>query len=139
MVIAGLHVAVEINGQQIGQVTSLEWTRTDAVRVYQGIDQLQPAELIRGAHTIAGQIGLVRTRGDGGEEGIGLAAPIPDLSQEQYVSIVLRDVQADTILFQVEQSLVTSSRWAAVTRDIMKGQISFIGIRSRTSVRARRS
>lgn len=136
-VLTGAHVVLFVNGRPLGIVTSFMWTRRRTVRRVQGIDQITPSELVPGPVAVSGQIGIVRTRRDGGAEGAGLIPPTADLTREQYVSLTLRDRTSDTPVVVIGQALVDSEGWRAVTKDILSATVSFEGIDLSTEVRAR--
>lgn len=137
LVLTGAHVLLYINGRQVGRVTSFVWSPRRTVRRIQGIDTLLASELAPGPVSVSGQIGLIRTRRDGGAEGAGLMAPPPDLTREQYVSLLLKDRIADTVIFRADQCMVDSQSWRSETKNIISGTVTFEGISAFNEVLAR--
>lgn len=128
-VTSGQDLIVSINGRTVGRLQSISWTRRSTLRRVQGVDTLYASELIRGPVQVAGTLGLVKVRRDGGAVGAGLLVPDPDLSQEQYVTLVLRDRTTGTLIVRIEQCLVDSEGWRGEVKNIMTAQVSFEGIR----------
>lgn len=137
IVLAGNYAVCYINGRIVGQVTSFRWTKRASVRRLQGIDQLTASELVRGPVVVAGQLTLVAVRRDGGAEGLGLTAPGPDLTREQYVSLMLKDRSSDGVLFRADQCLVDSEGWEVAPKSLMTASLSFEGISVSGAVRPR--
>lgn len=137
IVLAGAHVVLAVNGRVVGRVVSFRWTRRRSVRRVQGIDQIVASELVPGPVVVAGQIGIIRTRRDGGAEGAGFIPPTPDLTREQYVSLMLRDRTSDTVVVRVDQALIESEGWQAEVKNIISATLSFEGIDLSTEVLAR--
>lgn len=138
IVLAGHNLVCVINGRVVGRVTSFRWTRRTTVRRLQGVDQLVASELIRGPVAVSGTIGLLRTRRDGGAEGVGLIPPVDDLTREQYVSLMLRDRLTDTVVARVDQALVESDGWSGDVREVLRAQVAFEGISVVNEVQRRR-
>lgn len=137
LLIASNIVKCLINGRVVGQVTSFSFRRQSTPKPMLVVDQFVPAELIRGPVLISGQIGLLRVQRDGGPEALGLMPPTQDISVEQYVSIQLKDLVSDTVLFQVDSALIDSESWEQPAQDLMHGQVSFMGLQMSPSVKAR--
>jgi len=137
LVLTGAHVVAIINGRMVGRVIGFAWTKRRPIRRAQGVDLITASELIPGPVAGDGQIRLVRTRRDGGAEGAGLIPAGPDLTREQYVSILLRDRVSDTVVARFDQCLIASEGWNVEPKNIISASLSFEGIDVTNEVLAR--
>lgn len=126
--IHGPSVAAYVNGKVLGIVYSMDFTSSTPRKRVMSIDSLIAQELAPVGTSVSGTLGIYRLRGGGGIEGAGLTAPLPDLSQESYFSIVLLDIITKFIIFSARSCSVESQSWSAVTKQYLTGTIAFSGI-----------
>lgn len=137
VVLTGAHVQLLVNGQLLGRVTKFRWSRRVSRRRLQAIDQQTASELVPGAIVVQGAIELIHTQDDGGAEGAGLIAPVPDLQREQYLTLELRDYASDTVVFSATQCMIDSESWEAQPKQVLAGSLTFEGLTLATAVRPR--
>lgn len=121
-------ILVYINSKPFAVCTGFEWTSATNKKPISGIDQTMPSELAPTTTQIQGTISLLRTHGDGGLEGQGLAARPEDLPREKYFTITVIDKINNKILFQANYCSVVSQSWSMPERSIVKGRLSFMAI-----------
>lgn len=138
LILTGAHVVCYVNGRILGRVTSFHWTKQSTIKRVQGIDTLIPSELIRGPVFVNGQIGLLRTKRDGGAEGAGLTAPMENLNLEQYVSLMLIDRMTDTVVGQFDSCLIESDGWRVDPKGIVTGTLTFQSLKFANEVRPKK-
>ncbi len=119
-----------INNRIFGIATGFEWSSEAGRKAIYGLDSVNPFELAPGANSVRGKVDCIRIRLDGGLEGRGIAAPSngQDILSEKYISIVLVDRLTDTVVFRCDQCAVQSQSWRTDTKNIMRGNFSFLGI-----------
>ena len=126
--LTGASLKLYINGRPFGIATSIEFSVDSGRRQIFGLDQVTPFELAPGASRITGRIECNRLRQDGGLEGRGLATPDKWIMFEKYISIMLVDRLTDSIVLKVDQAAVSDQSWSIVSKDVMKGTFSFMGM-----------
>lgn len=139
VVVTGMAVLVYVNGALYGQATRFRTSKKATVMTRGGIDQLEGNELVRGPVVITGTIGVVAVSGDGGPEAAGLIAPLPDLTQEQYVSISLRDRVSGKVLKQYDRAMVETEEWEHAVKEASRGTLSFVALSEIGPVRSRQA
>lgn len=125
LLLHGAKVYLYINGRPCGKTVSFQWGISYTRIPYYGVDVHEPVEFIPGSSRVHGTVTLYRLIGDGGAEGMGIVAPIPDLTLEKYFTLALVDRQHDTTVFQANSCTCTDQRWEAVTRSLMVGTLAF--------------
>lgn len=123
--ITGAGVVCKVNGLLLGRVTSLEWSIATPRKPIYGIDSFTPQELLTGAVKISGRLQIVRTTADGGAEGAGIVAGLPDLSREHYFSLQLIERASDSVVFEAWYASCESQSWTAPERGVIKGTLEF--------------
>jgi hypothetical protein len=123
--ITGAGVVCKINGVALARVSDLSFSVATSRKPAQGIDSFLPQELIQTAVKITGQLKLYRTLGDGGAEGAGILAQLPDLSREKYFSIQLVERSSDTVVFEAWYCSCTNQSWDAPARGTITGTLGF--------------
>jgi len=129
----GASVALSLNGQRVGYVTSFSWNVDYGKRGIYGIDSPLPQELAPGVQRVSGTVGVVRIGGSGGAEGGGLVAPqqgvapgeVSAVMGEKYIHILLTDRQSGKTVFEAERATVTAQSWSVAAKGAMTGSLSF--------------
>ncbi len=114
-----------VNGKLLGIVTSIEFNVARGFAERSGIDQNTVAEFIPGNVMIAGRISVVRIRGSGGLEGLGLVAFPDKMLLEKYNKIDLIDRSTDKVVFSAINAVITDQSWSVGAKQLMAGSISF--------------
>jgi hypothetical protein len=128
VVVTGAKLVLYVNGEVLGRVSEMSWSVETSHRRAYGLDSLTPAELIPQSTRVHGVIRLIKTARDGGAEGAGLTAPIPDLSRVKYCALMLVDRDTDTVVFRVDRAFVESQGWSAPSRGVVTGTVAFEGM-----------
>lgn len=119
--ITGAHVICYVNGARFGRVTSVIWKSATPRKAIYGLDSVDPHELAPTTTRISFTVNLLRTIGDGGAEGAGMAANYEDLPREKYFTMQLVDRSTDTVLFQAQYCSVTMQSWSIPIKDKVTG------------------
>jgi hypothetical protein len=117
-------VAVYINGSLFGLVYSFDWNSSTPRKKVRSIDILQSIELAPTGSDVGFTLGMYRLRGGGGIEGANIAATLPDLSQENYFSVLLLDIVTKFVIFQATQCSVESQNWGVAVKQFVQGSVS---------------
>lgn len=128
MTIVGAQVLCYINGVRFGRVTNFIWRSMTPRKAIYGLDSVDPTELAPTVTRCSGTIGMIRTTGDGGAEGAGMAAPFEDLPREKYFTVQLVDRATDRVLFQAQKCSVISQSWTVAMKTSVIGSIEFEAI-----------
>jgi hypothetical protein len=123
LTITGAHCKLYVNGSPYGRVETFEFTETTAHRTVKVVDLMTPWELIPEGVQVTGSMSIYRIHQDGGVEGAGMKAAVPDLARQKYFSILLVDRFTDTVLFRADQCVVLSQTWRA-QKGLLKGAVS---------------
>ena len=123
--ITGAGVVCRINGTILGRVRGLDFGAAAPRKPVYGIDSLTPQELLTTTVKISGRIRLYRTVADGGAEGAGVVAGLPDLTRERYFSIQLIERGSDTVIFEAWHCSCTNQTWSVPDRGIIEGTVDF--------------
>lgn len=124
-VVTTAEVVCYINGKAIGRVTSFRWSSDTPKKVINGIDNPQPYELAPTNAICQGSVGILRTRGDGGIEALGMAAHSSQLTNEKYWTLTLIDRVTDTLLFRADYCSCTNQSWELAEKSIVRGTVNF--------------
>jgi len=134
-VLVSAHVALYINGQLFGRVSSFSYTSTTPKKSIYGIDAVDPFELAVTTTKISGSMSVYRMSGDGGAEGAGITAPYTHLPNEKYFSITLIEHHRDLVIFEASQCSLISQSWEHPARGHVKGAFAFEAISFSNEVR----
>ena len=126
LLLSGAKVLCYVNGVLAGACTSFSWSSQSPKRPLQGLDVLAPVELIPGPVSVSGSLSLVRQSNDGGAEALGLSALFGDV--EKYYVLALVDRTNGQTLFQARQCQSQSQSWDVRPQQLVRGQVSFIGL-----------
>lgn len=126
--VLGSRVFVYINAQKWAKCTSLEFDSVTPHTAAIGLDYPDPYELMPTTNQIRGQLGCLRSVGDGGLESIGLTAPFLYLPRQKYFNLTIIDRQFDTIIFQANSCSVLDQKWQVAAKGIMAGSVIFEGL-----------
>ena len=119
---------VYINSRPLGVVTGFRWSSDTARKEVRGVDCAQPLELGSTVTRITGQINLIRTHGDGGLEGQGVAAAYSDFTREKYFTLMVFDRVTDMPIFRADNCSVTNQSWEAPAKGLVSGNFSFLAL-----------
>jgi len=125
-VIPSAAVYVYINGKPFGRCSDFNFRAITPRRAIYGIDSLTPYELAPSQTKVTASMKVYRTVGDGGAEGVGMAAPYEHVQLEKYFSVMLVDRGAmDTVIFQADFCSITGQSWSIPVRGIITGSLEF--------------
>lgn len=128
VVVAGPHVLCYVNATLIGRVTSFSLNSKTGFRGIRGIDIPTVQEHAPTITEVAFQLGLLRTRGDGGAQGAGLVVQQPDISRAKYFTVLLVDRRTDMQIFKADFCVANDESWSLDARGRMVGTVSCEGV-----------
>jgi len=134
-ILTGSQVALYVNGQLYGRVSSFSFSSDTPRRKLYAVDSASPFELMTTIHGITGSLGIYRLSGDGAAEGPGMVAPVSALTREKYFSMVLVDLTNSAIIFEAGQCSVESQSWTYAARDLVRGTVNFSALTYTNEVR----
>lgn len=129
-------MACYLNGRLYGQVKSFRWNPTTPVRELHGLDSVEPFDLVPMAVSVQGEIGLWRTRLDGGAQGAGAAFAFADIPHAMYFTVQIKEIRTQTLLFEARYCSVIAESWGTEARGIMQGQLTFRGLGYRNEIQS---
>lgn len=118
-------VKLYINGKLFGRVTGFNWTSETPRSSKYGLDSMQPYEIAPTITRGSGTMNVLRLSGDGGAEGAGVVAPLPEISAEKYFSVTLIEIGTEFTIFQARRCSLTSQSWNIAVRSVVAGSFSF--------------
>lgn len=135
--ITGAKVLLYVNGEPYGKVMRFSFSIETPRKSFYTIDDPSPAELGQTTTRVSGSIGVYRIHADGGAEGSGFVAPIPDLTKERYFSIVLLERTTDTVIFRADNCMLLSQSWDVPIRGFVTGALNFQALSWSNEVKSR--
>lgn len=126
--VVAAQLVVLINGRVVGEFTSFNYTSMTPGAELGGLDQLTPFEIAPGAIKIMGTLGMLRRQATGGLQGRGLAAPIAQIADQRYFSILVLDRKNQTTFFRADHCWVQQEQWEAAARGRVQGSFTFSGL-----------
>jgi hypothetical protein len=128
-IVAAAHILVYINGKLYGRCTSFTWTSNTPGRKIRVIDTQHPVELATTTIDVDWSMGVLRTVGDGGLQGVGVASMQPaDMSLEKYFTIQLVERRSGLTIFRCDMNNANSENWQINAKMQMVGNVSASGI-----------
>jgi hypothetical protein len=127
-VIVTSDVQLLINGNLYAQVASFSFASNTNYKETFALDSPTPYELAPTTTSITGNVQCYRMSGDGGLEGIGATTFFNDFPKQQYITIALRQISTDQIIFRASYCVVTAQSWSMPTKSIITGNFTFRGI-----------
>ena len=124
-----------VNGNLFARVAGFRFGVDSSRRKIHAVDSIVPFELGIGAAQVSGQMTLFRTSMDGAAEGPGMVAPMDQMSNEKYFSMVLVDLTTQTAIFQADSCSVDSQSWSVEARGLMMGNVNWSALSYRNEVR----
>jgi hypothetical protein len=121
-------LVVYINNKPFAICTGFGFSSSTPMKPITGIDQVIPTELAPTVVHIRGSLGLMRTHGDGGLEGQGMAYRPEDLPWGRYFTITIVDRVNRKKIFQSNYCVVTDQNWNAPARGMVTGNVQFQAI-----------
>lgn len=123
--IVSAQVMLYVNGSTFSNCSGFDYT-TDTPRVEKyGIDSLHPFELVPAGTSCSGSLQLYRRLGDGGAAGAGIVGTYSEVPKEKYFSLALLEIRHGLILFEANRCSCLSETWGSMTKDYLRGRISF--------------
>jgi hypothetical protein len=133
--VSGSKVALFINGVMFGRVAAFNYTSATARKPAHCVDVQTPFELMPTITTVSGSMTVYRLHDDGAAEGAGMVAPIDELPNEKYFTMVLYNTVTGRVIFQAEFCSVDSQSWNYNAKSLAMGTITFQAIRYENEVR----
>lgn len=127
-VVVGAHMAVLINGRRFGEATRLEHGSDTPVDEKRGLDSMVAFELAPTTAIVTGTLMMLRVRGTGALEGLGITAPFRKIPMGKYFSILVVNRLDGSKVFAADRCLVTNQRWIFGAKERASGTFSFKGI-----------
>jgi len=127
-------VGCYINSKLCGRVGSFVFTINDPKKAIEGIDIPFVLEWAPTRTSVSGTLGLWRTAGDGGVEGLGMAAVGANIIRERYFTLQLITRKSEITIFQCDNCVIQSQTWNIQEKTRMTGMVSFSGILSSNEV-----
>jgi hypothetical protein len=118
-------VILVINGRNYGRAIGFQWESDTARSAKYGLDVMNPVELAPTVTRVTGQVTIRRTVGDGGVEGVGMAATYDLIPNEKYFTMQLIELASNTSIFEARYCSLTRQAWSAPVKGFVDGQISF--------------
>jgi hypothetical protein len=118
-------------------VTDFQYSISTPRQSSYGLDATEPFELGVTTSSITGSLSLYRLSQDGGAEGAGFAATLPDLSRETYFSMMLIEEHSNTVLFEARRCSIESQSWTVASRSMVTGSVAFKAIEYSNEIRSR--
>lgn len=121
-------ILVYINGKLFGRCTSFSWQSTTPRKKIRTIDVQHPVELAATTVDVSWSMGVLRTHGDGGLQGVGIAPVMTELSLEKYFTIQLYDRVTGLTIFRSDMNNTDVESWNITAKGLMQGQAQGSGI-----------
>jgi hypothetical protein len=132
-ILVGAGVRCLINSVDIGIVTAIQWGTQTAKEEERGIDSMAPFELSGTSSSVSGSVSVYRMRDSGGLEGLNIVKPIPEISEDEYFTLELKDRLTGSTYFKVDHAACDGQSWSASAKGIVTGQFSFHGLSAKHS------
>lgn len=123
----GARVFCYINGVNTGLCTGFSYSSSTPREIIRGIDSVLPVELLPGATSITGSIGMVRMV-DRNPESIGLAVHQSLVIKERYFTVQLIDRLTRIEIFRADFCQVTGQNWTVSPKGLYIGTVNFSAI-----------
>ena len=124
IIITGARTFIYINGKRFGRCTSLSISSATPNKPIETVDSPIPVELAPTRQRTQVQLGLLRTEGDGGIEGRGMAPRGEQLPRGQYFSLAVTDRVTDTEIFRSDYCMVDNQNWQVQAKGRWEGSAS---------------
>jgi hypothetical protein len=132
-VLVGAGVKCLINGVNIGVVTGIQYSIQTPREEDRGIDSLAPYELSPTSVSVTGALSIIKVRDDGGLEGWNIVKPLPNISEDEYFTLELKDRMSGSTYIKVDHAAVDSQGWSVSARGVVTGQFSFHGLTAKSN------
>lgn len=123
-IVVAAKILVYINGKLFGRCTSFSWSSVTQRKELETIDVEIPAELMSTRVRTAWSMGVLRTIGDGGLQGAGVASQQSDLSREKYFTIQLIERTSGLTIFRSDNNNTDSEQWSVNAKGMLIGTAS---------------
>jgi hypothetical protein len=121
-------VNIYINGKLFGLCTSFSWTSNTQRKEIQCIDIAHAVELAATRTSVVWQMGVLRTRGDGGMQGASVVANQANVIKEKYFTILLVERTTNLPIFKADLCNTDSENWVLTAKGLMAGTVQGKGI-----------
>jgi hypothetical protein len=132
-VLVGAGIRCLLNGVDIGIVTGIQWNIQTAREEEKGIDVLGAYELSPTSTSVSGSLSILKIRDDGGLEGWSIVKPLPQISEDEYFTLELKDRLSASTYLKVEHAAIDGQSWSVSARGIASGQFSFHGLTAKSN------
>jgi hypothetical protein len=132
--IVGASVVCYINGRSYGQVKSFRWSPTTPQREIHGLDSVEAYDFMPQAVSVQGDIGVWRTRLDGGAQGAGAGFAFADIPHAMFFTVQLKEVVTQTLIFEARYCSVVNENWGAEAGGVVQGSMTFKGLSYRNEI-----
>ena len=123
----GAQSQIFINGEILATAISFSWSSETQSKDIYGLDQMEPYEFANTINRVTGSCSLYRIIGDGGLEGAGIVARFSDILRQKLITITVKDILTDSVLFEATNCVVPNQNWEIRSKDLITGSFSFKG------------
>jgi hypothetical protein len=127
-IVVAAKILVYVNGKLFGRCTSFAWTSNTPRKKIRTIDIQNPVELAATSVDVVWSLGVIRTIGDGGLQGAGLAALQSQLSREKYFTLQLTERTSGLTLFRSDYNNTDTETWQVTAKGLLLGTAGGSGI-----------
>jgi hypothetical protein len=117
-----------INGTPYVFVSEVTPTITSPQKILRGIDYLPGIEMAPMPVEYTVSAILYRKKNSGGLEGQGFLPKWDKATRGKYFSAIIMDRTTQEILFETQRNLITSQSWRLAPRNILTGQVTWVGL-----------
>lgn len=135
VLLSSAQLALYVNGLLFGRVSGFHFSVETPRRKMHTVDSTIPFELGTTASNVTGSMTVYRTQRDGGVEGVGMSAPILELPNEKYFTMVIVDLTSQVAIFQANFCSVEGQSWAMDAKGLVTGMVSWAALSYENEVR----
>jgi hypothetical protein len=127
-IVSAPRILVYVNGKLFGRCTSFSWTSSTPRKKIRTIDIPNPVELAATTVDVTWNLGALRTVGDGGLQGVGIAPQQTDLSLEKYFTLQLIERTSGLTIFRSDLCNTDAETWSVTAKGLLAGAANGSGI-----------
>lgn len=127
-IIVAAKVLVYVNGKLFGRCTRFSWGSQTPGREIQVIDTMHPVELAPTTVKVNWTMGVLRTIGDGGLQGVGMVSQQSELSLDRYFTLQLVERTSGLTVFRCDLCNTNAEQWDITAKGEMAGTANGSGI-----------
>lgn len=124
-----------VNGSVFGRVAGFHYTVETPRRKMQTVDSTIPVELGNATSNVSGSMSIYRSSLDGAAEGAGMVAPLEQLPNEMYFTIMIVDLVTQVAIFQADFCSVEAQGWSMDAKGMVTGNVNFSALSYNNEVR----